>query len=245
MAAKSERAKANARASSREYMRRKRAAGYKEPPLTPEQKEKRKAVYRRHHAKNAEKRRAYSRQWKKEHPEQVKANKRKSWAKVSQDPEVRAKARAANRRFVHGPNFDAMWAGMWDAQKGLCYLCEEPLVPGFDTHIDHDHSCCPKGRTCLVPPPRVRPHPVQQTNRAREGQSRVAAEIAGTRSPPSPASALRSPPSSSRTPSGPRLAKRWVPWRCFMASQTGLSRALPGHHAARAPPGAACATFAS
>lgn len=148
MAAKSERAKANARASSREYMRRKRAAGYKEPPLTPEQKEKRKAVYRRHHAKNAEKRRAYSRQWKKEHPEQVKANKRKSWAKVSQDPEVRAKARAANRRFVHGPNFDAMWAGMWDAQKGLCYLCEEPLVPGFDTHIDHDHSCCPKGRTC-------------------------------------------------------------------------------------------------
>ena len=34
------------------------------------------------------------------------------------------------------------------AQQGLCYLCGDPLVPGYDTHVDHDHSCCPKGHTC-------------------------------------------------------------------------------------------------
>jgi Recombination endonuclease VII len=41
------------------------------------------------------------------------------------------------------------WAAMWDAQDGKCYLCREDLIPG-KTHVDHDHSCCPKNQSCAA-----------------------------------------------------------------------------------------------
>lgn len=38
---------------------------------------------------------------------------------------------------------------MIERQAGLCAICCEPMKPGFLTHIDHDHSCCPKsGHSC-------------------------------------------------------------------------------------------------
>jgi hypothetical protein len=40
------------------------------------------------------------------------------------------------------------WQAMWEQQQGLCYLCEQPLPPGKGTVIDHDHSCCPKHKSC-------------------------------------------------------------------------------------------------
>jgi Recombination endonuclease VII len=149
VAAKSERAKENARAAKREYMRRRRASGWKEPPLTEEQKVKRRAVYRRHHAKYAEKRRAYARQWRKDHPEQVKANKRRSHerikAQTGRNPQL-----SSIRKWRHGPGHEVMWTTFWDAQDGKCYLCGDPLSTENyrDIHVDHDHTCCPKGRTC-------------------------------------------------------------------------------------------------
>jgi hypothetical protein len=44
------------------------------------------------------------------------------------------------------------WQGLFDAQQGVCYLCDDE----FDTeakrqraiHVDHDHACCPGDRTC-------------------------------------------------------------------------------------------------
>lgn len=40
-------------------------------------------------------------------------------------------------------------AAMWDAQEGHCYLCPEALDPK-NFRIDHDHSCCPYGRSCAI-----------------------------------------------------------------------------------------------
>jgi hypothetical protein len=43
----------------------------------------------------------------------------------------------------------ADWAAMWSAQQGRCYLCGDPLsVEKNQTHIDHDHSCCPPRTSC-------------------------------------------------------------------------------------------------
>lgn len=39
-------------------------------------------------------------------------------------------------------------AAMWEAQDGKCYLCERPLGPGLMAVVEHDHRCCPAGRSC-------------------------------------------------------------------------------------------------
>lgn len=55
---------------------------------------------------------------------------------------------AATKRATHGTDYHTLFAQLWEEQAGKCYLCGEPLPPGRHTHIDHDHSCCPKGKTC-------------------------------------------------------------------------------------------------
>lgn len=50
------------------------------------------------------------------------------------------------------------WDEIWQEQEGLCYLCEEVMTRpldgggrksrGSDAVIDHDHECCPSGRSC-------------------------------------------------------------------------------------------------
>lgn len=41
------------------------------------------------------------------------------------------------------------WHSLWTSQGGRCYLCGDPLSDGKNlTHVDHDHSCCPKGYSC-------------------------------------------------------------------------------------------------
>jgi len=39
---------------------------------------------------------------------------------------------------------------MWDAQDGRCYLCGGELERGRRSHVEHDHSCCGKDRSCPV-----------------------------------------------------------------------------------------------
>jgi Recombination endonuclease VII len=50
-------------------------------------------------------------------------------------------------RWRHGPAVVGWFAEAWDTQQGLCYLCEAPLTRE-DACIDHDHTCCPKHRSC-------------------------------------------------------------------------------------------------
>jgi hypothetical protein len=41
------------------------------------------------------------------------------------------------------------WAAIWTSQGGRCYLCRDPLPEDRrHVHIDHDHRCCPPGRSC-------------------------------------------------------------------------------------------------
>lgn len=44
------------------------------------------------------------------------------------------------------------WQKLFDEQNGCCYLCGvdlgEALKRKRGVHVDHDHSCCPRERTC-------------------------------------------------------------------------------------------------
>jgi hypothetical protein len=41
------------------------------------------------------------------------------------------------------------WAELWADQGGCCYLCEESLPEtGRGVAIEHDHRCCPQGKSC-------------------------------------------------------------------------------------------------
>lgn len=50
----------------------------------------------------------------------------------------------------HGCDWDELFAQLWHAQDGKCYLCGDPLdrEKYRGIHLDHDHSCCPLGRSC-------------------------------------------------------------------------------------------------
>lgn len=55
----------------------------------------------------------------------------------------------ANRaKLRHGEDFNL--AEMWDEQEGCCYLCGNPLDLDLPrgVNVDHDHLCCPKGKSC-------------------------------------------------------------------------------------------------
>lgn len=41
------------------------------------------------------------------------------------------------------------WLAMWDSQRGLCYLCEQPLPEDRSKiAVDHAHAHCGKKRSC-------------------------------------------------------------------------------------------------
>jgi Recombination endonuclease VII len=57
--------------------------------------------------------------------------------------------RANRLRLAHGPEIADDFVKMWDEQHGCCYLCGNPLPEsGRGVNIDHDHSCCPSGKSC-------------------------------------------------------------------------------------------------
>lgn len=91
--------------------------------------------------------REQTKQWHKDHPEKIREYHRRVRQKNKRlgiDP-----IRPARLRWVHGTaDFEAMWAEMWEAQGGKCYLCGDPLEPGPKTHVDHDHTCCGYKHTC-------------------------------------------------------------------------------------------------
>lgn len=40
---------------------------------------------------------------------------------------------------------------LYEAQHGLCYLCQQPLPTALHLiHLDHDHTCCPPPRSCHI-----------------------------------------------------------------------------------------------
>jgi hypothetical protein len=91
---------------------------------------------------NLEKIRADGRAWNAANRERVSAKNR---ARRLSDP---AGAWASTLKKNHGMTPE-QWSAMWDQQRGLCYLCEEPLSDNRSrTVIDHDHSHCGPARSC-------------------------------------------------------------------------------------------------
>jgi hypothetical protein len=125
---------------------------------------------------NPERARETMRQWRRDNPGAVRA----AWDRwAAEHPEERAASRKRWRdknpgyhedyqrdqglewrrrvyqRCVHGRDIDKWFAEAWDAQDGCCYLCGDPLnkmpqAPQQGPHIEHDHTCCPSGRSCTV-----------------------------------------------------------------------------------------------
>ncbi len=56
--------------------------------------------------------------------------------------------RLAAQRHIHGPDWETAYRTMWEAQNGLCYLCDRVLADDSSTHIDHDHRCCRAHKSC-------------------------------------------------------------------------------------------------
>lgn len=61
---------------------------------------------------------------------------------------LRAKQKARN----HGVDVEGVFAAMWEAQNGQCYLCGQALdgLSSDQVCIDHDHGCCPRLRSCAI-----------------------------------------------------------------------------------------------
>jgi hypothetical protein len=58
---------------------------------------------------------------------------------------------ASRSRDAHGRSIDEDRAVMWQAQGGRCYLCGEEMNPDKEKiDIDHDHSCCRRGKSCRI-----------------------------------------------------------------------------------------------
>lgn len=95
-----------------------------------------------------EQQRAASARYRARNPEKVReARVKHYWDNKPAQLEARRLAKLKQNHGMTGADLDALF----DAQGGCCYLCGDPIGrTGLGTHIDHDHSCCPKGRSCKI-----------------------------------------------------------------------------------------------
>lgn len=140
------------------------------PKRTPEQNARRRAEYalnrdkinaQRRASRNSERDSAYQRArywadpgkareqrrvWHAQNTEKEHVNRRARYTRDRDEILQAATLRRARAR--HGMHPED-WAALWTAQEGRCYLCSEELVEG-KVHVDHDHSHCPRNRSCKV-----------------------------------------------------------------------------------------------
>lgn len=127
-------------------------------PLATEEErlEARRAKVRRWRARNRDKVNAKQREAKRANREA--SNKRQREYRAANPEKYRqtaARWREANRDLAWAywlKNIHCLspgdWNAMWQSQGGRCYLCGDELPLGKDTHIDHDHACCGRRRSC-------------------------------------------------------------------------------------------------
>ena len=105
--------------------------------------------------------REYQRAWRARNPEKVKqirlkssyngSEQQRAWkarnrVKLAEQARV-LRAKNPGRR-EHGHWIKEDRAAMWTAQDGKCYLCGKPMDDPRLIRIDHDHACCPQGKSC-------------------------------------------------------------------------------------------------
>lgn len=112
---------------------------------------------RERQARDPEAVRETTRRWRAANPEKIREYNQADYARYGDqrraavraykaaDPE-RERARRMYR--AHGL-WPEDWAAIWESQAGRCYLGGEELEVD-KTHVDHDHSHCPPGRSCRV-----------------------------------------------------------------------------------------------
>jgi hypothetical protein len=84
---------------------------------------------------------ARSKAWSAANPEKVRQYAREAARRNPARAREKGQARSMKR---HGGQDE--WARMYQAQDGLCYLCQRPLpADRARIHVDHDHDCCPPG----------------------------------------------------------------------------------------------------
>lgn len=103
--------------------------------------EKFREAERRRNEANRNKRLEQDRAWRSANRDKINARQRELRAA---DP---AKARQLQKLRRHRMT-EEEWSAMWRQQDGCCYLCGTELREDRSTTIDHDHSCCPAGRSC-------------------------------------------------------------------------------------------------
>lgn len=116
---------------------------------TPEQRERAAAQSRAYYAANREKSLARSREYQIRNRDQISAQTR-AYRAANQDKirAQRSRSRESSAWYKHGMRPEDK-AAMWQAQDGCCYLCGEDLAIE-KAHVDHDHSCCARDRSCPV-----------------------------------------------------------------------------------------------
>jgi hypothetical protein len=97
---------------------------------------------RRYYQENRDKILAVNRAYVANNREQVRRQK-SAWYRQNQDRLI-----SEDRWRRHGMSPET-WAELWDKQDGRCYLCGHEMAAA-DARVDHDHSCCPKERSCSV-----------------------------------------------------------------------------------------------
>ncbi len=110
-------------------------------------REKLRAQQREYRTRNQEADKERKRVWRAQNPEKARAQELR--ARQRRDPEKATEQQRVSRAWRHHGLRPADWAVIWGAQGGRCYLCGTTLVEG-KIHVDHDHSCCPEGRSCQV-----------------------------------------------------------------------------------------------
>jgi hypothetical protein len=64
---------------------------------------------------------------------------------------IRQTRSGAQRKHLYGVS-RVEWAAMFERQQSRCAICGEVLVFEGEgsrrAHLDHDHTCCPRGRSC-------------------------------------------------------------------------------------------------
>src|SRR5258708_6381080 len=116
---------------------------------TPEQREKAAAQSRAYYAANREKSVARSREYQIRNRDQISARERAY--RVQNRDKIRAqssRSKESSAWYKHRMRPEDR-AAMWAAQDGHCYLCGEELA-AEKAHVDHDHSCCGRDRSCPV-----------------------------------------------------------------------------------------------
>jgi hypothetical protein len=104
--------------------------------------------YMANRERNIEKSKQRNRRLKEADPERVRAMKREEGRRrYRTDPEGTAEHfRRMKLAWRHGMRAED-WAAMWTAQDGRCYLCGDEMTMER-AHLDHDHRCCPRGKSC-------------------------------------------------------------------------------------------------